>query len=57
MSNADKLIKTNLKEHPEIALVLEIASRSRFVEALELPRDLNVSTEVAAIPTYTQQCV
>jgi hypothetical protein len=55
--NPDKMLEKSLKEHPEIAVVLEIAVRAREIDAMELPRDFSVSTEVAAIPTYAQQCV
>lgn len=55
--NEAKMLENSLTEHPEIVLVLEIAARSREVEARELPLDFTVSTEVAAIPTRAQQCV
>lgn len=45
------------KENPEVRLVLDLAIRARDMEARNLPREIGVATEVAAIPTNSQRAV
>lgn len=57
-SNHDSsVLQQGIKEHPEIALVLEIAARAREIEAKEPPKEIGVSTEVAATPAHSQAIV
>jgi hypothetical protein len=55
--NIEKVIKSNLKENPEVRLVLEIAARARDLEALEPPREIGFATDIVAIPTKSQSLV
>jgi hypothetical protein len=51
------VINEALKEHPDVQLVLAVAARARETEARELPREIGVATEVAAITTNLQTTV
>jgi hypothetical protein len=55
--NATQLIDKALSENPDILVVLEIAARARETEAKEPPREIGVSTEVAAISIDSQYAV
>jgi hypothetical protein len=57
MQSAKELVQSAMIENPEISLILEIAARAREVEAREPPREIHVSTEVAAIPINSQCAV
>jgi hypothetical protein len=46
----EKIIRDALENNPELKLVLEIAARSRAVEAMELPRNMGTATETVSIP-------
>jgi hypothetical protein len=50
----DQVILQGLMENPEVAMVLEIASRARQVEAQTLPQDFRVSSEVTVVPVHLQ---
>ena len=55
--DAGKVVEKTLSDNPEIRLVLEIAARTRDAESKELPRTINIPTEVTAIPTNSQRPV
>lgn len=55
MLTADQLIQREMKENPEVSLILEIAARAREVETREPPQEIRVSTEAIAIPATTPQ--
>ncbi len=55
--SARKTVKKAIADNPEIRIVLEIAGRAREAEAKELPRELSVTTEVAALPTNQQRAL
>jgi hypothetical protein len=57
MKDATQLVKDTLESNDEVRLVLDIATRARELEARELPRENNVSTDVIAIPLQTQAVV
>lgn len=54
MKISNQVILNGLKENPEVALILEIATRARETQERDLPRETRVTTEVAAVPTYSQ---
>ena len=57
MQPAKELVQRGMHENPEMSLILEIAARAREMEARELPQEIRVSTEVAAIPINSQCAV
>lgn len=57
MNNITQLVKDALNGNDEIRLVLDVATRARETEDRELPREINVSTDVIAIPLQTQTAV
>lgn len=54
MQTINQLIRREMKENPDVSLVLEIAARARETEARELPREIFASLEVTAAPAYHQ---
>ncbi len=52
--NANQLINEALMENPDIQVVPDNALRARETEARELPREIGISTEMAAIPIDLQ---
>jgi hypothetical protein len=57
MRSANELVQQEMKENPEVLLILEIAARAREIEARELLHEIRVSTEVAAVPINSQCAV
>ena len=55
MQSIKQLIRQEIRENPEVLLVLEIATRAREIEARELPQEISALHEVTAAPAY-QQC-
>ncbi len=53
---AEEIVQRAVEENPEIGTVLDIAARARDAESRELPREIGVATEVAAIPN-NPQCI
>jgi hypothetical protein len=53
----EKIVQKAMKVNPEIQLVLDIATRARETEALELPRELGATTDVVALPNNPQSAV
>ena len=52
--SAAEMVKRAVRESPDVRLVLEIAARARETQGRELPREINPSTEVVAIPCNPQ---
>jgi hypothetical protein len=55
--DAADLINEAVKDNPDVLRVLAIAARAREVEAREVPREIRVATEAAAIAINIQTAV
>ena len=54
MKTSNQLILNELEKNPEVALVLEIATRAREIQERELPQEIRVASEIAAVPAFIQ---
>jgi hypothetical protein len=53
-TKAETILANGLLANPDVQTVMEIAMRAREVEALELALDVDMTTEVRAIPVNSQ---
>ncbi len=52
--SAEQIIKSAIEQNPDIRIVLEIAARARESESKEIPVNIGIANDIAAIPANSQ---